>query len=55
MEELSSPEKTRLIEDIARHAKHHDITLVYGAKDTEHANIKVLEEVIHKNAAAAKV
>jgi len=46
--ELSAPEKTRLIEDIAQHARHNDITLIYSAKDTEHNDVRVLEELIEK-------
>lgn len=45
-EELSSPEKASLLEDIARQAKNQAVTLVYGARDTEHSDAKVLEEII---------
>ena len=47
--ELASPEGTRLLEDIARRARSGPITLVYGAKDTEHNNAKVLEEIINEH------
>ena len=49
--ELAAPEKTRLLEDIAQHAKHNNITLVYGAKDTGHNDAVVLEELIGKTIA----
>jgi uncharacterized protein YeaO (DUF488 family) len=46
IKELSSPEKTRLLEDIARRSRRETITLIYSAKDTEHSDVKVLEELI---------
>ncbi len=46
LEELSSPEKTRLLEDIAQRARKGTVTLIYSAKDTEHSDVKVLEELI---------
>ncbi len=46
--ELSSPEKAKHLEDIARRARREAVTLVYGAKDTEHNDALVLEEVIKK-------
>lgn len=46
--ELSSPEKLRLLDDIADAATHSNVTLIYGAKDTEHNNARVLEEKITK-------
>ncbi len=46
VKELSSPDKTRLLEDIARQTKRDNITLIYSAKDTEHSDVKVLEELI---------
>ncbi len=44
--ELSAPEKTRLINDLAHQAANGTVTLVYGARDTEHSDVKVLEELI---------
>jgi len=46
VKELSSPDKTRSLEDIARRARRETITLIYSAKDTEHSDVKVLEELI---------
>ncbi len=48
IEELSSPAKKKLLEDIAHDAKHGEVTLIYSAKDTEHSDVKVLEELISK-------
>lgn len=47
-EELSTPEKTAVVERIARMAVNGTITLIYGAKDGEHNQAKVLEELITK-------
>jgi len=47
-EELSDPEKSRMIEDIARQARHNTVTLIYGARDTEHNDAKVLQAMIEK-------
>jgi uncharacterized protein YeaO (DUF488 family) len=44
--ELSSPEQKRLLKDIARRAITENVTLVYGARDTEHSDAMVLEEII---------
>ncbi len=48
LKELSSPEKIKLLEDIARKAKQDSITLIYSARDTEHSDANVLEELITK-------
>jgi len=53
--ELSSPDKARLLEDIARRARRETITLIYGAKDTEHSDVKVLEELLRRNREKAPV
>ena len=44
--ELSSPEKREILERIAKQAAHSDVTLVYGARETEYNNARVLEELI---------
>jgi uncharacterized protein YeaO (DUF488 family) len=44
--ELSAPDKASLLESIARSAEHADVTLIYSARDTEHSDVKVLEELI---------
>jgi uncharacterized protein YeaO (DUF488 family) len=46
-EELAAPEKVGRLMNIAKNARHNTITLVYGAKDTEHNNARVLEELIN--------
>lgn len=48
-QELSAPEKARLIEDIAQHARHNNVTLIFSAKDIEHNDALVLEELIQKS------
>lgn len=52
--ELEAPEKKKLLEDIARRATNGTVTLIYGAKDTEHSDVKVLEELITKMMAKTK-
>ncbi|PKN30896.1 MAG: hypothetical protein CVU64_01065 [Deltaproteobacteria bacterium HGW-Deltaproteobacteria-21] len=46
LEELSSSEKKPLLQDLAQEAFRSNVTLVYGAKDTEHSHAKVLEELL---------
>ncbi len=46
IEELSDPEKRVLLQRIAETASKSDVTIVYGARDTEHNNAVVLKEVI---------
>jgi uncharacterized protein YeaO (DUF488 family) len=48
IKELSAPDKVALMENIARAAGHASVTLVYSARDTEHSDVKVLEELITK-------
>ena len=44
--ELAGPESKKLLEDIACTAERHNVTLIYSAKDTEHSDVLVLEELI---------
>ena len=44
--ELAAPESKRLLEEIARSAVRHNVTLIYGAKDTEHSHVLALRELI---------
>jgi len=46
LKELSSSEKKSLLQDLAQEASRGNVTLVYGAKDTEHSHAKVLEELL---------
>lgn len=46
--ELSTPEKGRLLEQIARMAMKGDVTLVYAARDSEYNNARVLGEIMAK-------
>ncbi|NML37381.1 DUF488 family protein [Chitinophaga sp. G-6-1-13] len=39
-------EKKELLESIRQRAKHHRVTLLYGAKDTVHNQAQVLLEVL---------
>ncbi len=48
IKELSAPDKSMLLGKIAQTAEHGSITLIYSAKDTEHSDVKVLEELINK-------
>jgi uncharacterized protein YeaO (DUF488 family) len=52
-QELAVAEKTALLKRIAGLAARSNITLVYAAKDTEHNNARVLEELIAKAIKAA--
>jgi uncharacterized protein YeaO (DUF488 family) len=44
--ELAAPEKIQFMGNIAHTAKRADITLIYSARDSEHSDVKVLEELI---------
>jgi uncharacterized protein YeaO (DUF488 family) len=46
---LCSSDKSELIERIARMAINNNVTLVYGARDTEHNNARVLEEAVARH------
>jgi uncharacterized protein YeaO (DUF488 family) len=46
--ELSSSEKKGILKRIAKEAARGDITLVYGARETEYNNARVLEEIINQ-------
>jgi uncharacterized protein YeaO (DUF488 family) len=48
--ELADPQKAALLKRIAKSAASGNVTLVYAAKDTEHNNARVLEELISKAA-----
>ena len=48
IEELSSPEKTSLLRNIAQRTKTGTITLIYSAGDTEHSDVQVLKELINQ-------
>ena len=45
-QELAAPEKAALLKRITKLAASGNVTLVYSAKDTEHNNARVLEELI---------
>ncbi len=47
-EEPKDPGKKVLLEKVARMAGQGNVTLVYSAKDTEHSDVKVLQEIIQK-------
>ena len=47
-EELQSPERRALLEDLAERAAHGPLTLVYGARDTEHNQAAVLRAVLEE-------
>jgi len=46
--ELKEPEPRRVIEELARLAHKHRLTLLFGAADTEHNQAVVLQEVIER-------
>ncbi len=45
-EELSSPERRALLEDLLGRARREPVTLVYGARDETHNGAVVLREVL---------
>jgi uncharacterized protein YeaO (DUF488 family) len=47
-QELAAREKAALLKRIAKLAASGKVTLVYAARDTEHNNARVLEELIAK-------
>ncbi len=49
-QDLAAPEKAALLKRIAKLAAGGNVTLVYAAKDIEHNNARVLEELIAKSA-----
>lgn len=44
--ELAAPESKRFLEEIARTAERHNVTLIYSEKDTKHSHVLVLKELI---------
>ncbi|MDD1638604.1 MAG: DUF488 family protein [Methylococcaceae bacterium] len=46
--ELTAADKQELLENIAQQAKRNNVTLVYSAKDPEHNDVRVLEELVRK-------
>jgi len=42
---LSAPDKVILLDKLVRMGREGSVTLVYAARDTEHNNAKVLEEI----------
>jgi uncharacterized protein YeaO (DUF488 family) len=46
IKELSAPDKQAHLERIAQQAGQTNVTLIYSAKDTEHSDVKVIEELI---------
>jgi uncharacterized protein YeaO (DUF488 family) len=47
--ELSAPEQKQLLDEITKIAARSTVTLIYSAKDTEHSNVKVLEQILQKS------
>jgi uncharacterized protein YeaO (DUF488 family) len=45
-QELLSPDKVKLVDKVVRMAMDGNVTIVYAARDTEHNNAKVLEEIL---------
>lgn len=46
-EELSAPEQQALLDDLASRAREGALTLLYGARDTEHNEAVVLQELLN--------
>jgi len=45
-EELKAPERAALLDDLAARAREQLVTLLYGARDTEHNEAIVLQEIL---------
>ncbi|MDM7999558.1 MAG: DUF488 family protein [Dehalococcoidia bacterium] len=50
-EELLSPDRAKLLDKVVCMAREGNVTIVYAARDIEHNNAKVLEEVLESVAA----
>lgn len=50
-QELGAPDKQAMIEQLARESREGRLTLVYGARDTEHNQAVVLRSVIETSGA----
>jgi uncharacterized protein YeaO (DUF488 family) len=48
IQELSSPDKETILDDIADMQKRETVTLVYGAKNPEHNNGVILKQLIEE-------
>jgi uncharacterized protein YeaO (DUF488 family) len=44
--ELRAPEREALLSELAERARHGTVTLIYGARDTEHNEAAVLQDVV---------
>lgn len=47
-EELRAPEREALLSTLCEHATHGTVTLVYGARDIEHNEAAVLQDVVQE-------
>lgn len=47
-EELRTPEQEALLSTLSEHATHGTVTLIYGARDTEHNEATVLQDVVQE-------
>lgn len=50
LEELRTPEKQRVLRQLAERARDSTVTLVYGAKDQAHNNAVVLRDLLKSTA-----
>ena len=46
--ELVAPERAKALDALAEHARRGPLTLVYGARDTEHNQAQVIAEEIER-------
>jgi uncharacterized protein YeaO (DUF488 family) len=47
-EELRAAEQEALLSDLTEHARHGTVTLIYAARDTEHNEAAVLQDVLQE-------
>lgn len=46
---MNTPEKKKLLQDIAKQSKDTTVTLLYGSKDARHNHAVILKELIENN------
>ncbi len=51
LQELDDPQKQQLLESLAERARRGTLTLIYGARDTEHNQAVVLKEALDRRIA----
>ncbi len=53
-DELRAPKSARILDELATQARHGTLTVVYGARDTEHNQAVVIAEELERRAGTAR-